>query len=248
MAEGLALVCEGPHDQAVVESLVERVLREEMEWYEGNEDYLRTWCCRGEEPALLWREARERLRLHGGRAARRGLPRDHGDNLAADRAVQVLWFECGRDAHIILFRDCDGQPERRTALEHVQTYYTDRSILIAFAVDRLEAWVLAAFTLEDEEERAALDQERKNLGFDPTARPHELTAQDPPAKRNPKRVVAVLLNKRGNHRETYAEMMRTVAWDHLETDQRGVGCGLLSFREEILQRLVPCFRSYSQRP
>lgn len=243
MPEKLALVCEGPHDNAVAEALVERVLREEVEGYEGNEEFLRVWCRRNGGPALLWKGAKDRLRLIGSRVRRPGLPGDHGDGIAAARAVLVIEFDYGREAHVFLLRDCDGQPERRAALETAREQHPDRSILIGFAVDRIEAWILAAFVPENQAEQAALASERANLGFDPTLRPHELTAREEGAKRDPKRVLKVLLAQRGNHRETYAELMRTVAWEHLEQDQRGVPCGLLPFRGEIRERLVPCFRA-----
>jgi hypothetical protein len=56
MPEKFALVCEGPHDQSVAEALVERVLQEEIEWYEGNEEFLRVWCRKDDGPALRWTE------------------------------------------------------------------------------------------------------------------------------------------------------------------------------------------------
>ena len=241
MPEKLALVCEGPHDHAVVEALVERVLREEVEGYEGNENFRRAWCRKGEGPALWWKDAKNRLRFHGGRAHRPGLPGGHGDGLAADRAIRVIDFEWGRETHVFLVRDCDGQPERHQALEEVRDQHPDRTILIGFAVDRIEAWILAAFVPAEAAEQEALTTERANLGFDPTQRPHELTAQQERAKRNPKRVLAVLLEPRGNHRHAYAQLMETVTWEHLQRDQRGMECGLLPFRAEIQERLAPCF-------
>jgi hypothetical protein len=113
--------------------------------------------------------------------------------------------------------------------------------LIGFAVDRIEAWVLAAFQPDDEYESAALENEKKRIGFDPTERPHKLTASSKNAKKNPKRVLKTLLHQRSANRQTYADIMDTVQWEQLQKDGRGSRCGLLPFRREIRDGLAPCF-------
>jgi len=236
MAERLILVCEGPHDHAVAEALVERILREKIEWYDGNQDQLRCW-----EVPLRWREIKEKFHSTG--INMRGLPQDHGDGIAADKAIKFIDFKYNFDnkgiIHILFLRDCDGQKERYTALKNIQEKYPNRSIIIGFAIDRIEAWILAAFIPNGEKEEAALENEKKNLGFDPTYKPHELTASHEGAKTNPKRVLDVLMTERGNNRDVYAEMMKEVRWEHLE--ERGNKCGIMLFCKEIQKKLIPHF-------
>lgn len=238
MSEKLILVCEGPHDHAIGEALVERILREELAWYDGNEKYLRHW-----EIPLRWREIKEKFHSTGKRT--HGLPGDHGDGIAADKAINFIDFKYNFDKkeiiHILLLRDCDGQHDRYKALKSIQEKYSDRLIIIGFAVDRIEAWVLAAFLPNGEKEKAALENEKKNLGFDPTIEPHRLEASHDGAKNNPKRVLEVLMTERGNNRDVYADMMRDVSWEYLEDGDRGNICGILSFCQEIREKLVPHF-------
>ncbi|GEM_PF-4811684 len=236
MAERLILVCEGPHDHAVAEALVERILREELACYDGNEKYLRHW-----EIPLLWKTIKAKARLHFGNKRIHRLSDDHGDGLAAERAIKLIDFNYGFDniIHVMLLRDCDGQKERYTALKNIQEKYPNRSIIIGFAIDRIEAWILAAFIPSGEKEKAALENEKKNLGFDPTYKPHELTASHEGAKTNPKRVLEVLMTERGNNRSIYADIMKEVRWEHLE--ERGNKCGIMLFYKEIQKKLIPHF-------
>lgn len=243
MCEKLALICEGPHDRSVVEALVERILKEEIEWYSGSENHLREWCGKSIGRELHWKGIRERFRSHGFKRRSLGSLHAHGDGLAAEKAIHIIAFDCSPKAHILLQRDCDGQPERLEAMEQARKRYPDRTIIIGFAVDRIEAWILAAFEPKDESEESALENEKRTVGFDPTVKPHELVAKAKSAKKDPKRVLDSLLFWRGNNRGVYAELMKAVQWDHLEKDRRGEYCGILSFRKEIRERLAPRFKN-----
>jgi len=90
MSEQLALVCEGEHDRFVAEALVERILEEDIEWYSGNEDYLREWCRKNGNAALYWKEIKGRFRFHGGKHRSLGSLHTHGDGLAAERALHII--------------------------------------------------------------------------------------------------------------------------------------------------------------
>jgi len=63
------------------------------------------------------------------------------------------------------------------------------TVVLGLAHTKRECWVLTAFEPEDEAERERLDDLKQELGFDPIAEAHLLTAQSSGAKRNAKRVL-----------------------------------------------------------
>ena len=75
---------------------------------------------------------------------------------------------------------------------------------------------------------------RKELGFDPTARSHELDASSRTAKRSPKRVLERLT---GGQEEREARCWTEPALDHL--GERGQDNGLAAFLGEVEEHLVP---------
>jgi hypothetical protein len=94
-----------------------------------------------------------------------------------------------------------------------------------------ECWILVAYDPEGEDERERVDEERANLGFDPTEEAHRLTAQSDGALTDAKRVVDELL----------------VDWDEDalieesivgELEEAGEEVGLSEFIREIRERLV----------
>ncbi len=89
---------------------------------------------------------------------------------------------------ILLIRDQDDQPERRDGLEQARGHdRTGMVIVIGLAVVERESWVISGFDPADDHEKQKLEDEKRNLGFDPRDRSHELTAcKNDQAKRSPK--------------------------------------------------------------
>jgi predicted ATPase len=96
-----------------------------------------------------------------------------------------------------------------------------------------EAWVLHGFQPMDDHERGLLAELHRQLGFDPTVASDRLTASSPGAKKEPKRVLASLVQD-DLHREAscwqsgHLELLRT----------RGEATGLTEFLREVAQRLA----------
>lgn len=103
-----------------------------------------------------------------------------------------------------------------------------------------EAWVLAGFDPQSQDERDRLDNERQQLGFDPNLRAHLLTAADESAKRSAKRVLARLT---GGDWDREEQCWTQAALATLR--ERGAGSGLADFLDEIVERLVPLCASSS---
>ena len=106
--------------------------------------------------------------------------------------------------------------------------------VVGLARPKREAWVLAGFEPESEDERERLKTLGQELGFDPTRKPERLDAGDETAKRSAKRALKSLSG--GDHereascwRETPLEVLR----------ERGQACGLAAFLSEVDEHLVP---------
>jgi len=100
-----------------------------------------------------------------------------------------------------------------------------------------EAWVLAGFEPASDEERARLDELRRELGFSPCEEAHRLDAKDEQAKRSAKRVVRLLTGDDAAREER--------CWTEPPMDRlraRGAGSGLGAFLDEVKNDLVPLFR------
>jgi hypothetical protein len=139
---------------------------------------------------------------------------------------------------VVLVWDMDGQAsDRQLGLEQART---EAQRLVPFQIilgrpDRMrEAWVLAGFDPQSQDERARFDNERQQLGFDPSIHAHLLTAADELAKRSAKRVLAMLT---GGEWEREEQCWTQAALATL--CERGAGSGLADFLDEVAERLVP---------
>jgi hypothetical protein len=109
-------------------------------------------------------------------------------------------------------------------------------VLIGVAHTMMECWVLSVFVPQGKKEIAALAALRKELGFDPTGRPEELTASNETAKRSPKRVLSNLTQ---GEDEREAECWNTTSTEFLRA--RGAKNGLADFVGEVEKHLSPLF-------
>ena len=158
------------------------------------------------------------------------------DAAAARRAILYLKEAIPDLNAILLIRDQDDQPERKTGLEQARRQdHGGTVILVGLAVVEREAWVISGFDPVNEEESARLDVERQALGFNPCERSHDLTAcKDNQAKRSPKRVLRQLT---GDHRERERHCWTNTPLEKLR--ERGAANGLSAYLQEVRDRLAP---------
>jgi len=202
MLPTLALICEGPHDEAVGRTLVERILSEEGIVYNWS------WYCEAcgqDRTAYFWRDVPSNRELRQHRILTRlryAEPPPHGDGPMALRAVLwLLWRSKNPGMRFILMRDRDGDRKRCEGLEWARRHH-NAILVVGCAIESVEAWVLAAWKPENEKERETLEAIREELGIDPSQESHKLRR----GKRSPKRIVKRLLGDADRAR--YAWIMK----------------------------------------
>lgn len=139
---------------------------------------------------------------------------------------------------VLIVRDMDDQGKaRREGLKqaHDEARPWARFAIVVGIVDpEREAWVLAGFEPESDDERERLEAVRKELGFHPCESAHSLYAKHDHDKRSAKRVLNELT---GDDREREAR-----CWTHAPLDRlraRGDRTGLSDFLRDVRERLVP---------
>jgi hypothetical protein len=133
----------------------------------------------GDQPELVLtyaiRDARRAgLKRYGKFGGASGLP----DALQTRAILDLMKHHGQEDLVLVVARDLDDQPERRSGMRQALDE-AGRDALLATPLPESEAWIVAGFEPEDDEERARLTAVKKNLGFDPTERPHELRHHGP---------------------------------------------------------------------
>lgn len=231
----IAVVCEGPADLRMATELADRLLVHEVDWIEPEVlAQVRRW--RGfedGEPFLAWRRAPVLAREHGLRV--HGRFSGHPDSRAARCALLLLALK--RFHAVLLIRDTDGEVVRKESLERARDEFEPGlriPILLGVAHTKRECWVLAGFEPQNDEERKALARLARELGSDPRLNAESLSAAEPGALRNAKRVLDVLLAGRRDREaacwlECNLQILR----------ERGRTTGLADYLEEIRTRLVP---------
>ncbi|WP_437729954.1 hypothetical protein [Sorangium sp. So ce1335] len=234
-AHRVGLVVEGPDDARTVPGLVDRVLTDAFSVPEGKLGQARSYC--GIEPGascVMWSS------VHHYR-----VPRRHGhfggepaieDARTAVLALRGFVARDPRPRAVVLVRDSDGRAaERRQGLEQArQDADWPFEVILGVAHPMRECWVLAGFVPGTRQETASLADLRKELGFDPTARSHELDASSKTAKKSPKRVLDLLT---GGENEREARCWTEPPLARLR--ERGRDNGLAAFLSEVEDRLVP---------
>ncbi|OWK45663.1 hypothetical protein [Fimbriiglobus ruber] len=247
MSLRFAVVYEAEADFRTAAELADRVLVESIDWLEDEHlVHLREWVAEltgGRR--LMWKAIKQQakdagIRMHGHFDGEPGL----ADAAAARRAILYLLTQEPAVQAIVLIRDQDDQPERRTGLEQARAQ--DRSgipIIVGLAVVERECWVINGFEPQDDAESERMEAERRTLGFDPRLRSHELTAcKDDGATRSPKRVLQKLTDgdfqrERCCWTDTALEILR----------ERGVENGLVAYLHEVRDKLAPLIGHVSRQ-
>jgi len=207
----LIAFCEARSDFLLTSALIDRILRAQATWISDlldvAPDGIRTWLGYGRGRDFFdLHQVRSYALQHLARVPQgnfNGRPGASGALMArtAFSIVRALNHSPNIDDGdkidgVILIWDMDGQaPNRKLGLDQART---EAQKLVPFQIilgrpDRMrEAWVLAGFDPQSQDERDRLDNERQQLGFHPSIQAHLLTAADEGAKRSAKRVLAVL--------------------------------------------------------
>lgn len=235
------VVAEAEADRTVATSLADRVAVEVVEWLDGKLDTTRSWT--GVEPATaytkwtrvkqLGAEYHHGLHIHAwGRGAARN---------EAEKAIHLCLLFGDRNGKrpdcIVLVRDSDGVRSRVSAFQQAASGMSVPVVVVAMPHPKREAWVLAGFDPKNEQERKALQGLRKELGFNPTAEAHRLTAAKRGAPKDAKRVLDKLMQ---GDKDREAECWAVTPLATLE--KRGVDSGLRSFLCDVRTKMVPLFK------
>jgi len=166
----IAVVCEAGADFETGTTLADRVIYDARHYITPEiVEKFRAWRgATASDNYLLWRRVRalareHRVRAHGHFGGEPGAP----DALAARRAMLVVRVAATESsgpepAAYILLRDGDHQPEeRRRGLEQARREFSedpqhDIRVVVGLADPKREAWILAGFEPEDDDERTRL--------------------------------------------------------------------------------------------
>lgn len=234
-----AVVHEASADVRTATDLADRVLVEAIDWLdEGSLAYQRQWLSESaDRKRLTWTGMKQLandagIKVHGHFDGEPGLP----DAAAARRAIHYLARTMPEIDAILLIRDQDDQPNRKNGLEQARNQNRlGTVIVIGFAIVERECWVLSGFEPLDEIESSRLEEERKNLGFDPRSRSCGLTAcKDDNSVKSPKRVLKVLT---GDDRDRERRCWQETSLQILR--ERGGENGLEAYLIEVVDRLGP---------
>jgi hypothetical protein len=239
-AYSFAVVCEAPGDLRLSASLADRILCQEIDWLEPeNLDLHRRW--RGLEESdshLEWHWVAQlakklSLRAHGHFRGEPGAL----DATMARKALLLLTMTREQPDAVILVRDTDGKEERRQGLSQAREASSwPFKVVLAVAHTKRECWVLAGFDPSSKAEKRMLADLRRDLGFDPRSQAENLTAAEPQAQRNAKRVLDRLVAGSQEREEDC-----WVSSDLRVLGQRGRLTGLADYIDEIHSFLVPLF-------
>jgi hypothetical protein len=234
------VVCEAQADQRTSCGLADRVLAEQIDWFELEKpDSQRRW--RGltpvEDTFLKWAAVRtefERVGLKGVFGHFNGKPGEP-DALMARRALLLFTNLDRRPAAVVLVRDSDGDSRRRIGLEQARN---DRpwpfEVVISVAEPKRECWVLAGFDARGPEEAKRLQHVVERLSFHPVKDAHRLTAREHGAKTDAKVALEELTAADFERQQSCLNEtpLSTLA-------ERGSLTGLAAYLKEVRERLVP---------
>jgi hypothetical protein len=247
----ILVVGEAESDRETAHALACRVLRDEHDWLDGllgdaagpdgPPTELLPWRgVREKERLLKWTDVQKealrfevRVKAHGHFGGEPGAP----DALAARKALLVASKLDPRPAAIVLVRDLDDQPERARGFDQArQASAWPFAVVAALAEPMRECWVLAGFMPENDAERQALAEVRRQVGYDPCENAHDLNAKDKTAVHSPKWVLKALLK---GDAEREARCLRDASLETLEA--RGERSRLKTYLGEVRERLAPVY-------
>ncbi len=233
----LGIAGESEGDVALLTGLCDRLLVGQVEWVEVEFlDAFRRWCGLGDSAWFDLHHAFKRAREAGLRPYGKFADEPGALDAQMHRSLLLLFaHEEEPPALVVVGRDVDGEPERERGFQQA---VSDREwpfvVIGALAAPEIEAWLVVAWTPEDDGERTTLALVRQRLGFDPTQAPERLTSKRITDKRDAKRALAELCARGRGGGERWTTMSID---DRLLTSGRA--CGLTGFIEQVRKGLVP---------
>lgn len=240
----LVLIVEAQADADATSILADRVFIEgDAEWIDDETlPNLREWT--GIEPLTPY----TRWMGLGALAVRHGV-RTHGRGLGADGAAArkalllVIQAQASDDdiEAVVLVRDMDNQPERRTSMESARTELADNlvfQVAIAAPDPKREAWILHGFEPQNDKEETLLADARKHLAFDPVKNPERLRGDRRRGVEQEDRDMKLVVERltEGDHNRE-RQCLKTTPLSVLQG--RGQATGLADYLEEVETRLLP---------
>jgi hypothetical protein len=221
----LGIAAESAADALSIADLADRVVVETVDWLDAESwQVMRAWCSDEDagEPGRsvagdasvpyvdlhhAFRRARERgLRVYGKFSGEPGA-------LDAGMFRALLMLFARPDAvvveAVVIGRDLDGDENRRRGFE--QAVHDDNTcwpfkVIPALAQPELEAWVIACWRVETDEDESRLDAVRKRLGFNPVRQAHRLRSGRSEHPKDAKRVARELMGDAGALRAVWARV------------------------------------------
>jgi hypothetical protein len=244
----LVAFCEAVGDFQIASDLIDRVLRE------AGPDWVADVMDAAPEGVRVWHEElgstffilheltkhidRLRARVQHGHFDGRPGAADIMTGRNAAAIVRALRKQGHHVDAVLITRDLDDQPERRTGLEQARAEAGGwLRIVLGCANPNREAWVLCGFDPEGDDEQARIVELRRELGFSPSLEAHRLDAKDEQAKRSAKRVLRALTD---DDRDRERRCWNDAALELLRA--RGESTGLRAFLVEIQAQLIPLLR------
>lgn len=226
----LGIAAESESDARLVTRLADRILLDEVDWLDADGlPHVRRWVGLGHDEWLDVHKAYDlargrRLPVYGHFSGSKG----ELDAVMHRAALLLFAEEEEPPSVVVLSRDDDGKTERQ---EGCRQAVRERSwpfeVLVALAHREIEAWLVAAFEPESEEEQSALEDVRRRIGFDPRQQPERLTSGRKGSKKDAKRVLGELCQ----HGRSPSERWDAVPLDRL-VGKRGLGCGVAHFTSD----------------
>lgn len=248
---------DGAHAR-VVPRLADRLLVDVIDWLEEETlEHVRTWDGKlggkeDSEPPYPVKHALDdararRLPVHGHFGGEAGLPEA--------RMFRALFYLCQAEGDVdavVVARDMDRDPRRRDGFAQAKSVTSWAfKIVLAAPYPETEAWEVAGFEAEDEDERARLDALKKELGFLPTKEPHQLTAQPNTLPTDAKRVLGRLTGADESQRriskeaqenraqKIYARRIKLTEGPLETLEARGQAAGVPEFFRAVREELAP---------
>jgi hypothetical protein len=240
----LVLIVEDRANADTAKILADRVFIEgDADWIDADTlPSLRQWT--GIEPNAAYTTwngasklaAKHRIRVHG-----RGL---EFDGAAARRTVLLVHQNQIHDDEIeaiVLVRDIDNQPNRRSSMEAARAELADKiafQVAIAAPDPESEAWILHGFEPQNDKETTLLTDERKHLGFDPVKNPERLRGDRRRGAEQEDRDMKLVVERltQGDY-ERVRQCLETPPLSVLR--ERGQMTGLADYLDEVEACLLP---------